>query len=52
MSEGIDRKTFGLEYVKRETGMFTGLWKVTDWTVWRGQRHPEPENKDRMLWRG
>jgi hypothetical protein len=40
-SEGIDRKAFRLEFVKRATGMFSRLQKVRDWTVWRGRRPPE-----------
>jgi hypothetical protein len=34
-SDGIDRKTFILEFVNRAPGMFNGLWKVADWTVRR-----------------
>jgi hypothetical protein len=34
-----NRKAFELEFVKRATRMFSGLWKVRDWTMWRGQ-HP------------
>jgi hypothetical protein len=43
-SEKFERKAFGLEFVKRATGMPSGLWrgrttsewKIKDWALWRG----------------
>jgi hypothetical protein len=52
ISEGIYRKAFELEFMKRAIGIFNGLRKVRDCTVWRGRRPTEQENKDRTLWRG
>jgi hypothetical protein len=49
MSDGIDRKALGLEFVKRAPGTFSGLWKVTDLTARRDRRLPENENRDRTL---
>jgi hypothetical protein len=40
-SQMIDRKAFGLEFVKRALWMFSGLRKMTDWTVWRDRRPPK-----------
>jgi hypothetical protein len=51
-SQAIERKVFRLEFVKRITGMFSGLQKVRDWTVWGHQHPPERKSKDRTLWRG
>jgi hypothetical protein len=34
---GFDRKAFVLEFVKRTNGMFSGLRKVRNWTLWRGR---------------
>jgi hypothetical protein len=48
----FDRKAFGLEFVKRASGMFSGLWNVRDWAVWRDRCPLERENKDLTLWRG
>jgi hypothetical protein len=31
------RKNIGLEFVKRATGMSSGLQKMRNWTLWRGQ---------------
>jgi hypothetical protein len=41
ISEVFDRKTFGLEFVKRAIGMSSGLRKMGNWTLWR--RRPPPE---------
>jgi hypothetical protein len=44
-SDRIDRKAFGLEFVKRAPGMSSGLWKMRKWTLWRGR--PPPKRKKR-----
>jgi hypothetical protein len=44
-SEEFGRKAFGLEFVWRATGMFSGLRKVINWTVWRDRHPPERETK-------
>jgi hypothetical protein len=46
-SEGFNRKAFGLEFMKQATGMSSGLRKVMDQTVWRGQ--PPPKWKKNLL---
>jgi hypothetical protein len=51
-SDRIDRKAFGLEFVKRARGVFSGLRKVTHWKVCRDRRPPKREYKDQTLWRG
>jgi hypothetical protein len=40
-SDEIDRTAFGPQFVKTARGMFSGLRKVTDWTVWRDLRPPK-----------
>jgi hypothetical protein len=39
-SHGFNRKAFRLEFAKRAARMSSGLWKVRNWTLWRG--HPPP----------
>jgi hypothetical protein len=51
-SDRIDWKAVGLELVKRAHGLFSGLRKVTDWTVCRDRCPAEREYKVRTLWRG
>jgi hypothetical protein len=36
-SEEFDRKAFGLAFVKRATGISSGLRKLEDWALWRGR---------------
>jgi hypothetical protein len=43
-SERFDRKAFGLEFVKRATGISSGLRKARDWTVRRGRPPPKRKN--------
>jgi hypothetical protein len=51
ISEGFDRKVFGLEFVRRATGIPSGLRKARERTVWTGRPTLERKNKDRTLWR-
>jgi hypothetical protein len=51
-SEEFDRKAFGLEFMKRATGMSSRLWKMRKWTLWRGHPPPEQIIKNWALWRG
>jgi hypothetical protein len=37
----IFRKTVEMEIEKQIAGSSTGLLKVTDWTLWRGQLSPK-----------
>jgi hypothetical protein len=50
--DGFDRKAFGLEFMKRATGMSSGLWEVREWTLWRGLPPLEREIRNWTLWRG
>jgi hypothetical protein len=50
-SDGFDRKAFGMDFVRRAAGMSSGLWKVRDWTLWRGRLPSEREIRDWALWR-
>jgi hypothetical protein len=34
-SGGFERKAFGLEFVRRVTGMSSGLQQFRNWTIWR-----------------
>jgi hypothetical protein len=45
-TSGIYRKTIGLEIVKRAVRISSGMRKVTDWTLWRGQ--PPPKRKKKL----
>jgi hypothetical protein len=51
-SEEFGRKTFGMEFVKRATGISNGLRKTRNWTLWRGWPPPKWKIKDWALWRG
>jgi hypothetical protein len=42
-TSGIYRMITGMEIVKRAVRISSGMWKVTDWTLWRGQ--PPPKRK-------
>jgi hypothetical protein len=42
----IVRKSIGLEFKKRTTGMSNGLQKVKDWALWRGR--PPPKRKKKL----
>jgi hypothetical protein len=44
-SEEFVRKAFGLEFVKWETGMPSGLRKMRNCTLWRGRPPPKWEEK-------
>jgi hypothetical protein len=46
-SDGLDRKAFGLEFMKRAAGRSSALQKMRDWTLWRGQ--PPPKWKKSLL---
>jgi hypothetical protein len=35
-SEELDRKAFGLEFVKRAFGISSEIQRIKDWTLWRG----------------
>jgi hypothetical protein len=41
MSERINRKAFGLEFVKRARGMSSGVWRIRKCTLWRGLSPPK-----------
>jgi hypothetical protein len=45
-SEELDRKTFGLEFVKRAFGISGGLQRLMDRTLWRGR--PPPKRKKKL----
>jgi hypothetical protein len=51
-SDGFDRKAFGLEFVKRATGMSSRLQKMRNWTLCKGRTPLEQKIKDWALWRG
>jgi hypothetical protein len=40
-SEELDRKTFGLEFVKRAFGISNGIREIKDWTLWSGRPPPK-----------
>jgi hypothetical protein len=40
------RMTIGLEFVKRITRMSSMLWKMRNWTLWRGR--PPPKWKEKL----
>jgi hypothetical protein len=44
-SEELDRKTFGLEFVKRAFGISNRIQRIKDWTLWRGRHPPKRKNK-------
>jgi hypothetical protein len=46
-SEEFDRKAFGLELVKRATGMSSRLRKMRNWILWRDR--PPPKHKKNIL---
>jgi hypothetical protein len=46
-SDRIDKKAFGLELVKRATGMFSRLRRMMGWTMWRGQPPPKWKKEQR-----
>jgi hypothetical protein len=50
-SDGLYRKAFGLEFVKRAAGMSGRLRKVRDWTLWRSRTPLEGEIRNWTLWR-
>jgi hypothetical protein len=45
-ADGFDRKFFGLEFVKRATGMLNELRKIEDWTFWKGRPPPKRLKSD------
>jgi hypothetical protein len=45
-SEELDRKTIGLEFVKREFGISSGIQRLKDWTSWRGSRATPKRGKN------
>jgi hypothetical protein len=45
-SEGIDKKAFGLKFVKRATGISSRLRKIRNWALWRAW--PPPKRKKRL----
>jgi hypothetical protein len=45
-SEEFNRKVFGLECVKRATGMSIRLWKMRNWTLWMGWPPSRVENQE------
>jgi hypothetical protein len=51
-SDGFQRKAFGVAFVKRATGMSSGLRRVRNWTFWRGRPPLEREIRNWTLWRG
>jgi hypothetical protein len=51
-SDGIDRKAFGMDFMKRAAGRSWGLRKMRNWTVWRSQSPPEQDIRNLILWRG
>jgi hypothetical protein len=46
-SGGFERKAFRLEFVEQAARMSNGLWKLRDWTLWRGW--PTPKRKKNLL---
>jgi hypothetical protein len=47
ISEEFDRKAFGLEFVKRATGMSSGLREMRNWALCRCR--PPPKRKKKLL---
>jgi hypothetical protein len=41
----MDRKAFGPEFVKRATGMFSGLRRIVDWPPMLGERERDEKKK-------
>jgi hypothetical protein len=48
-TNGIYRKTIGLEIVKRAVGISSGLRKIRNWTLWRGSTPSKSEEKPTRL---
>jgi hypothetical protein len=44
MSEELDSKAFGLEFVKRPFGISNGIQRIKDWTLWKGRPSPRLKN--------
>jgi hypothetical protein len=44
-SDGFDTKPFGLEHMKRSSGISNGSRQIRNWTVWRGWPTSEVEEK-------
>jgi hypothetical protein len=45
------RKTTGLETVKRIERSTVRLWKMRNWTLWRGRPPPKQKIKNWALWK-
>jgi hypothetical protein len=52
ISQEFDSKTFGLAFVKRATGMSSGLRKMRNWSLLRGLPRVARIIKNWALWRG
>jgi hypothetical protein len=44
-SEELDRKTFGLEFIKRAFGISNRIQRIKDWTLWMGSTSSKTEKK-------
>jgi hypothetical protein len=44
-NSGVYRTTIGLEIVKRAVGISSGLQRIRNLTLWRGNRRPETGEK-------
>jgi hypothetical protein len=45
ISEELDRKAFGLEFVKRAFGISSGIQRIKDWNLLRGRTPPKRKEK-------
>jgi hypothetical protein len=45
-SEEFDRKSLGLEFLKRATGISSEFGKMKNWNLWRGRPPPTMEKKN------
>jgi hypothetical protein len=51
ISDGFDRKAFGLQFVKQEPEVSSGLLEVKNWALWRTQPPPDWEFRIWILWK-
>jgi hypothetical protein len=49
-TEEFNRKTLGLEFQKQANGTSSGLLKIRNWTLWRGQP-PLERKRTNCTWR-
>jgi hypothetical protein len=51
ISDGFDRKAFGLQFVKRGPEVSSGLREVKNWALWRTRHSPDWEFRIWILWK-